>query len=125
VRAVLVCVAACALVLPNAIWAAQKPKAKPKETSLRELWLLLDGMHRIRTGRSTLAAEAIREELIAIKELPAIRMHCRKLFKVNAVTDETLDELLDWLSLKMKTSAARVYEMKLSEILKFLDKNAK
>jgi hypothetical protein len=98
----------------------RKTKGEPTFADLRELLQL----YRINHQRSA-SNEAVRDQLAAIKEVPGIRTHCRRLFKTNLVSDATMDELSDWLCLELETTAEKVDKLKLSAVLKYLDKNAK
>jgi hypothetical protein len=97
----------------------RKTKGEPTFADLRELLQL----YRINHQRSA-SNDAVRTQLAKIKEVPGIRTHCRRLFKTNLVTDATMDELSDWLCLELEMSADKVDDLKLSAVLRYLDKNA-
>jgi hypothetical protein len=105
--------------LPTDARAQRAKKGEPTFADLRELLQL----YRINHQRSA-SNEAVRTQLAKIKEVPGIRTHCRRLFKTNLVTDATMDELSDWLCLELDTTADKVDDLKLSAVLRYLDKNA-
>ncbi len=99
-----------------------EPKAKEPVYTFEHLRTWLECYRK--NERDDLSNDAVRSELNKMKDLPAIRTHCRKLFKVREVTDKTMEELSDWLCVKLDAKASEVDRMKLADVLKALDKHA-
>jgi hypothetical protein len=95
----------------------------PMSQRLKYLWDWLE-IKRLNDGDSS-PNDLVNIKLAELPEVPAIRSHCRRMFGVNEVTVNTIDRLVDWLCAEEKLTQDQVFELRLDDVLRILDKKAK